>query len=216
MRLGTETPKRSTSPRLSNGSSNGLSPTHSKITNGHSNGKAESNGSAVGSRNGTVAAQPLSPKWFGHDREEVARVLIQSLTDLGYHSSARALSKESGFELEGPTVAAFRNAVLQGEWPEAEALLFGNGSYDSGGGVGINDGGGKGVDRSYLDSWNYQGYSGLKLAEGANKNEMLFWLRQQKYLELLEKKELRPALMVLRQELTPLHQDVSRLHHLSR
>lgn len=214
MRLGTETPKRSTSPRLSNGSSNGLSPTHSKITNGHSNGKAESNGS--GSRNGTIVSRPLSPKWLGHDREEVARVLIQSLTDLGYHTSARTLTRESGFELEGPTVAAFRTAVLHGEWSEAEALLFGSSSFDSGGGVGISEGGGKAVAHTDRDYWSNQGYSGLKLAEGANKNEMLFWLRQQKYLELLEKKDLGTALMVLRQELTPLHQDVSRLHHLSR
>jgi len=158
----------------------------------------------------------LSPKWFGHDREEVARVLIQSLTDLGYHTSARTLSRESGFELEGPTVAAFRSAVLHGEWSEAEALLFGSSSFDSGGGVGINDGGGKAAAHSDRDYWSNQGSSGLKLAEGANKNEMLFWLRQQKYLELLEKKDLGTALMVLRQELTPLHQDVSRLHHLSR
>jgi hypothetical protein len=158
----------------------------------------------------------LSPKWFGHDREEVARVLIQSLTDLGYHTSARTLSRESGFELEGPTVAAFRSAVLHGEWSEAEALLFGSSSFDSGGGVGINDGGGKAAAHSDRDYWSNQGSSGLKLAEGANKNEMLFWLRQQKYLELLEKKDLKTALMVLRQELRPLHQDVSRLHHLSR
>jgi hypothetical protein len=218
MRLGSETPKRSTSPHISNGSSNGLSPTFAKTANGHSNGKVESNGSSVvRNGNGAVAARSLPLKWYGHDREEVARILIQSLTDLGYQNSARALSRESGFELEGPTVAAFRSAVLQGEWAEAEALLFGTGSYDSGGGVGINEGGGKSIDSTLRDTWGYQGYTGgLSLAEGANKNEMLFWLRQQKYLELLERRDSGAALMVLRQELTPLNRDVSRLHHLSR
>jgi hypothetical protein len=219
MRLGSETPKRSQSPHISNGSSNGHSPLLSKSLNGHTNGKVESNGSAAASRNGNgaVALRALSPKWMGHDREEVTRILIQSLTDLGYQTSARTLSKESGFELEGPTVAAFRSAVLQGEWAEAEALLFGTGSYDSGGGVGINDTRGKSIDATLREDWQYQGYTGgLALAEGANKNEMLFWLRQQKYLEYLEKKDLGPALMVLRQELTPLNQDTPRLHHLSR
>lgn len=214
MRSDGETPKDSISPRLSNGSSTRVSPSRSKTTNGHANGKIESNGS--GSRNGAVANRPLSPKWFGHDREEVARVLIQSLTDLGYHTSATALSQESGFELEGPTVAAFRSSVLDGDWQNAEALLFGGSLSDSGGGVGINNGGGKAVAQPDWDYRNNQTFSGLKLAEGANKNEMLFWLRQQKYLELLERGDLGTALMVLRQELTPLHQDTSQLHHLSR
>lgn len=160
-------------------------------------------------------ARALASKWFGHDREEVARILIQSLTDLGYHQSARSLSKESGFELEGPEVAAFRNSVLQGEWAEAEALLFGNTSYDANGtGVSLQQGNGKGID--YRDSWTNGHARGLTLAEGADKNEMLFWLRQQKYLELLETRDLGAALMVLRQELTPLNQDTARLHHLSR
>jgi hypothetical protein len=159
------------------------------------------------------SVQALPSKWFGHNREEVARILIQSLTDLGYHQSARSLSKESGYELEGPEVAAFRHAVLHGEWADAEALLFGSSSHVSAGGVSLQ-GTGKGVD---YREWSSNSSGGLTLAEGADKNEMLFWLRQQKYLELLEKKDLGTALMVMRQELTPLgHQDTDRLHHLSR
>lgn len=123
---------------------------------------------------------------------------------MGYHGAASQLSKESGYELEGPTVAAFRSAVLQGEWSEAEALLFG---VDAPEADGADNGEG---------TWRLQGIKGLPLAETANKNEMLFALREQKYLELLEKRDLGSALMVLRQELTPLHQDTSRLHSLSR
>ena len=202
---------------LSNGS-NGLSPSVSKYTNGHSYCKADSNGanSPRRSTNGVGSAKLLPPLWFGHNREEVARILIQALTDLGYHTSARALSRESTYELEGPTVAAFRTAVLQGEWAEAEALLFGVESYDGGGGVGIDNGGGKSLDSATIAPWADQMHSsGLTLAEGADKAEMLFWMRQQKYLELLERRDLGSALLVLRQELTPLHQDTSRLHALS-
>lgn len=124
--------------------------------------------------------------FYGHNRQEVTRIIIQSLSDLGYQSTANQLSQESGFELEVPNVAAFRTAVQSGNWVEAEALLFGS------------------SDRE-----------GLPLCEGAKRDDMVFLMRQQKYLELLELRDLSKALMVLRQELTPLHHDVSRLHALS-
>lgn len=136
------------------------------------------------------------------------------MTDLGYHGAAGALCKESGYQLEGPTVAAFRNAVLNGDWAEAEELLFGK--QDHGGGVILN------IPQPFGKSWTKSSpfksrhSGGLTLAEGANLEEMLFWMKQQKYLELLERRDLGKALMVLRQELTPLHQDVGRLHTLSR
>lgn len=134
----------------------------------------------------------------------MTRLLIQSLSDLGYNGAAGTLSRESGYELESPTVAAFRIAVLQGEWAEAEDLLFGSRtSGDSGGGVSISNG-------------HSNQSEGLVLAEGADKDQMLFWMRQQKFLELLEERDLGNALMVLRQELTPLNQDVGKLHALSR
>lgn len=220
MRLTTDSPKPSRSPSqtFSNGSSNGVSPARRKAANGSSHSKTESNGSYA---NGNAVRAPQRP-WFGHDREEVTRILIQSLTELGYHGAAGALCQESGYELEGPTVAAFRSAVLLGDWAEAEALLFGVESYDDGGGVGLGDGdtgigNGKAAIRSSKSSWQSQGPAGgLTLAEGANKSEMMFWMRQQKYLELLEQRDLGAALMVLRQELTPLHQDTGRLHALSR
>lgn len=106
-----------------------------------------------------------------------------------------ALSHESGYDLESTSVAAFRNAVLQGEWAEAEALLFG----DSPSSVGASG----------------AASNGLVLAEGADQNLMRFWLRQQKYLELLEERDTGRALMVLRTELTPLYQDTGKLHFLS-
>ena len=168
---------------------------HAYVVNGHST--AYTNGSTTGN------VKLKRPTFYGHDREEVSRLLIQALNDLGYQESADKLVQESGFELERPSVAAFRHAVLQGEWTEAESLLFGTHPLDEGGGVSINNGDG-------------MHHEGLLLAEGVNKDELKFQLRMQKYLELLEERDLGGALMVLRQELTPLDQDITQLHILSR
>jgi hypothetical protein len=174
----------------------------SNSTNGTANNNPLSNGSARGHANGAKSLRAADPDWFGHDREEVTRIMIQTLTEMGYHGAAGTLSRESGCDLESPSVAAFRNAVLQGEWSEAERLLFGHEAADPAS-VTIRNG-------------NSHRGGGLTLAEAADRKEMLFWMRQQKFLELLEERDLGSALMVLRQELTPLHQDIGRLHTLSR
>lgn len=148
----------------------------------------------------------------------MTRILIQSLSDLGYRNAALSLSRESGYELEVPSVAAFRNAVLKGEWDEAEALLFGGPLDEDGGGVHLRGNGHAQDTAAWLrtEASPNGATAGLPLAETANKHEMLFAMRQQKYLELLEARDLGSALMVLRQELTPLHSDTARLHALSR
>lgn len=186
---------------------NGSSPTTQKngistSTNGHS---SPTNGHSSPHQNGfsTSMAASKSSNFYGHDREEVTRLLIQGLGDLGYHSAANRLSQESGYEVESPAVAAFRNAVLQGQWPEAESLLFGVESEADGGGVSISNG-------------HSHHFGGLKLAVEADPDGMRFSVREQKYLELLEKTETTTAIMVLRHELQPLRQDVGRLDHLSR
>lgn len=177
---------------------NGISST----TNGHS---SPTNGHSSPHQNGfsTSIADSKSSSFYGHDREEVTRLLIQGLGDLGYHSAASRLSQESGYEVESAAVAAFRNAVLQGQWPEAESLLFGWDSEADGGGVSISNG-------------HSHRFGGLKLAVDADPDSMRFSIREQKYLELLEKLETTSAIMVLRHELQPLQHDVSRLDHLSR
>jgi WD repeat-containing protein 26 len=182
---------------FSNGS--GASPLHRAAmpTNGAQKNSTAMNGSSHANGHSHQGAKPR-PTYFGHDREEVTRILIQALSDLGYNGAAGTLSQESGYELESPSVAAFRNAVMQGEWAEAEELLFGSTAPSTAeGGVSLNA-------------------TGLELAEGADKDVMRFWLRQQKFLELLEERDTGRALMVLRTELTPLYQDVGKLHFLSR
>ena len=112
--------------------------------------------------------------------------MIQALSEMGYHSAAENLSRESGYELESPTVAAFRASVLSGKWTEAEQLLFGAATAGEGAGRAGN---------------------GLVLAEGVDRDDMRFRIRQQKFLELLEQGDYRPALTVLRNELTPLNRN---------
>ncbi|KAI1214841.1 WD domain-containing protein [Annulohypoxylon truncatum] len=166
----------------------------------YANGKSHQRPSVSGTANGTSKAVNGSSKarqsetYFGHDREEVTRLLIQALSDMGYQSAAQSVSQESGFELESPMVAAFRNAILDGDWAEAEQLL--SGAIFSGDRVGDNG-------------------NGLVLANGADRQMMRFWIRQQKFLEYLEQRQTARALVVLRTELTPLYQDTQKLHFLS-
>ncbi|KAI6717301.1 WD domain-containing protein [Diplocarpon mali] len=178
---------------VSNGS--GPSPVHKTALASSANGTRRSSVAMNGSSNTNGhSGGKIKPTYFGHDREEVTRILIQSLTDLGYNNAASTLSQDSGFSLESPTVAKFRNAVLEGQWSQAEILLFG----------GVSEEGGVVIDGD-----------GLTLQEGVDRNVMRFWLRQQKFLELLERRDTGRALMVLRAELTPLYQDTGKLHFLS-
>lgn len=165
------------------------------VANGtHKTAPLVANGSSNGDKTAVSAPRPSS--YFGHNREEVTRILIQALSDMGYQAAAESVSQDSGYKLESPAVAAFRSAVLDGSWAEAEELLTGatiSGQDDGRGGEG----------------------NGLVLAPGSNRNIMRFWLRQQKFLELLERKDTSRALHVLRTELTPLHHDTGKLHLLS-
>lgn len=163
------------------------------VVNGHD--RHSVNGSDHSQSNGASKKPvPVRPhKWEGHDREEVTRILIQGLIDMGYSDAAQSLIGESGFELESPSVASFRAAILDGDWNQAETILLGNSNPD--------------VQEDQNDA--------LILAEGGDRGQMLFWIRQQKFLELLDQRDLSHALMVLRTELTPLDHDIHQLHTLS-
>lgn len=206
--------------------SNGRRSTNSSLHNGsspHSNGLTqggESNG--VHSNGVSSAVVPNTSPFYGHDREEVTRILLQSLSDLGYQGAADQLSKESGYQLEIPSVAAFRNAVQAGEWDEAEVILLGTESTavdDGEGGVSLGNGHGstflwrKSKDGTVASKGRLHG--GLPLAEGADVTWLRFLIRQQKYFELLERREVAAGLAVLRNELTPLKRDVARIHAIS-
>jgi len=182
-------PSNGTAPAVSNGSLDSGHPV--AASNGtHKAVPGSLNGS---SQNGKEPERPQPTMYLGHDREEVTRLLIQSLADMGYREAAEIVSRDSGFQLESYTVAAFRKAVLEGSWVRAEELLAGAGH--AGGPT--------------------QGQDGLLLAPSADRNVMRFWIRQQKFLELLERQETARALIVLRNELTPLCQEHQKLQFLS-
>ncbi|SPN97258.1 related to WD40 repeat-containing protein [Cephalotrichum gorgonifer] len=163
------------------------------ISNNGTNGahKPSMNGSSH--LDGAARSHLAPPTYLGHDREEVTRLLIQALSGMGYQNIAKSLCEDSGYELENPTVAAFRSAIMGGAWSEAENLL--SSAVFAGG----------------QDSDEH----GLVLSPGSDRTTMRLWIRQQKFLELLEKRETTPALTVLRNEITPLHCDTARVHFLS-
>jgi hypothetical protein len=116
----------------SNGVTSNSLPSHPGATSGTSNGNTKST-NGTSHTNGTTGGkfragelirddEPQSD-YHGHDREEVTRLIIQTLGDLGYNKAADLLQTESGFKLESIEVARFRRAVLGGEWNEAEDLL---------------------------------------------------------------------------------------------
>lgn len=156
-----------------------------------SNGESHTNGSAKSLAN---------MSYYGHKREEVTRIIMQSLYEMGYGGAASMLSAESGYQLETAGVATFRSAVLGGRWSEAERILIQS----------FRNGGAHNAQKSSPDE------KTLLLAEDADRSKMLFYLREHKFLELLEAGDLGAALIVLRQELTPLNYNVERLHALSR
>lgn len=160
-------------------------------TNGaHKDGLA-TNGSANGEKQSSRQALSNST-YHGHNREEVTRILIQALADMGYQGAAESVSQDSGFNLESPTVAAFRSAVLDGSWVEAEQLLQGAEASEVGGNG-----------------------NGLVLASGSDPMAMRLWLRQQKFLELLEERKTSRALAILRAEITPICTDQAKISFLS-
>ena len=184
-----------------NGYTNGAA-SPKRVLNGSSNGVSSHsvNGSSPVQSNGTTKklSPARSPTYYGHSREEVTRILIQGLRDMGYQNTASCLSSESGFQLESRSIATFRRAIVDGQWTSAERIL--SGSHSSEIGLSISD--------------EYEP-SGLALTDESYRQQMIFLIRRQKFLELLEKRDLSGALTVLRQEVTPVAPDTGQLHFLS-
>ncbi|KAJ3161331.1 hypothetical protein HDU86_007113 [Geranomyces michiganensis] len=79
------------------------------IANGHS-----------GASNG---ATPTPSRVKTQREEELVRLMVQSLQDMGLSDTAKALQRESGRSLESPVVSEFREAVLSGKWDVVTRLL---------------------------------------------------------------------------------------------
>ncbi|KAG1041392.1 hypothetical protein G6F25_004011 [Rhizopus arrhizus] len=130
----------------------------------------------------TIAKSSSSNLLNNIKKEELVRLMMQSLIDLGYQETASALQTESGISLESDIVSYFRSSILKGDWALAETLLG---------------------DLPFIS------HSPNVVAK------VQFLIRQQKFLELLEKNETMQALYVLRNEITPLGENTDRLHQLS-
>ena len=138
------------------------------------------------------------PQQRSESEIEVTRLIIQALGDMGYHQAMDVLSKESGVQVESEIVSDFKAAVLGGDWPAAETCML----------------------QLDLTDPRHQNVSTplVNLDEQRANNtrqRVLFLIREQKFLELLERKQSGLALSILRSELEPLKHDTERLHFLS-
>ncbi|KAJ1919072.1 bleomycin hydrolase [Mycoemilia scoparia] len=113
------------------------------------------------------------------NEEEVVRLMLQQLQDMGYTDALATLQNESGYQLEQSHISAFRRNVLNGQWSDAEKYII-----DA-----ISD---------------YEKQLSAKLI-----------IRQQHFLELLERKKIKKALAVLQKDLVQICENPSQLHYLS-
>ena len=103
--------------------------------NGHDNGDSEMdpvngkasdheahNGSHSGGRGGDHSGRGGEESLFR--REELVRLMLQSLQSLGLVKTAKLLQQESGFMLETPVVTKFRQGILEGNWEMVKRKLF--------------------------------------------------------------------------------------------
>ncbi|KAL4401824.1 GID complex protein [Malassezia pachydermatis] len=136
-------------------------------------------------------------------REEVVRLLLQSLSDLGYHASFDALQKESGVHLESPAMQPLREAVLQGMWDKAERHFVDLTKHTS-------------LHMPASDAaleWPCPKEQNVRERALAS---VRYLLHKQQYLELLEHEQKTEALHVLRTVLSKLSLPPTILQELSR
>ncbi|KAG7575398.1 hypothetical protein FFLO_00388 [Filobasidium floriforme] len=142
-------------------------------------------------------------------REEVVRLMLQALRDIGYSQSAEVLEAESGYVQEPALAGSFRQAILGGRWSEAIHLLSDLGVVlpeDRGSGR-------KNTNSADLTFRNGSGSNSKK--QDTPGRRAIFMVLRQKYLELIEAGQTVRALKVLRLEVAPAATDTAKLHALS-
>ncbi|KAH3688839.1 hypothetical protein WICPIJ_000174, partial [Wickerhamomyces pijperi] len=68
---------------------------------------------------GTSTIQEIASSFPQINQTEVTKLIIQTLTDLGYHKASDSLKKESGLSIESPDINEFINCLKDGEWIQA-------------------------------------------------------------------------------------------------
>lgn len=140
-------------------------------------------------------------------REEIVRIMLQGLRDMGYEQAADVLEAESGFQLSGRAASDFEAAVLGGRWSEAIELFSQ---------LGVPVAPATGPEVASSSSSIASGKSkAVASGKGTPAEQARFLISQQKYLEYLELGQQKKALAVLRSELAPVAKDSEVLHTLS-
>ncbi|ORY24376.1 WD40-repeat-containing domain protein [Naematelia encephala] len=137
-------------------------------------------------------------------RQEVVRLILQGLRDIGYNQSADVLEAESGYVLSTSAASDFQAAILGGRWSEALALLPE---------LGISSAPSNSEEPASSSSSIRSGKA--RAAPGTVAEQVRFEIQVQKYLEFLEVGQKTKALAVLRAELAPVSKDPELLHDLS-
>jgi hypothetical protein len=158
------------------------------------------------------------------DRQEVVRLILQGLNDIGYQwvhatkssplmssQSARVLETESGYTLATPAVADFQRAILGGRWSEGIALLPDLG-IDMSIPAPIDI---KVEEPASSDSSIHEPSNNPSKAPTNTAEQVKFLVSKQKYLEYLELGQQKKALNTLRTELAPVAKNQEVLHTLS-
>lgn len=94
-----------------------------KINHFTKNGVGAVGSNGVSLESERTSGNSSSQFYCGHDKNEVSRLLMQALSDLGHSDIASALEKKTGLAIELPVVSQFRSAIINGDWDLSESLL---------------------------------------------------------------------------------------------
>lgn len=85
----------------------------------------DSNGTSATSSNSaaTFNAESISQLFPEIDNNELTRLIIQSLSDLGFEKSSQTLKAESGLELDSPIINNFIAYIKDGDFQQAEEII---------------------------------------------------------------------------------------------
>ncbi|OXG46032.1 WD-repeat protein [Cryptococcus neoformans] len=142
------------------------------------------------------------------EREEVVRLVLQGLRDIGYHQSADVLEAESGYQLCDGAATDFQNAILGGRWSDALDLLPELG-------IPVSNPAAEAGPSSESSSVTSDKAGNGVMSGTSPGDQARFLISQQKYLEYLEVGQQKKALSVLRGELARVAKDQNVLHTLS-
>jgi len=82
-----------------------------------------SGGSGSNTSASSFNAESITQLFPQIDKNELTRLIIQSLSDLGFENSSKALKNESGLELDSPIINSFVAFIKDGDFEQAEQII---------------------------------------------------------------------------------------------